>query len=480
MEPKGTTLAYVSTDAVVYCRLSLDKTGEELGVTRQLEDCRRLAEQRGWRIVDEAVDNDTSAAGKANRPGFEKALKHLADGTATVVIAWSLDRLTRNRRDTVRIIEVGQAAEAIISLVRGTDLDLSTASGRMVADVLASVARSEIEVKSERQKRSIQQAVEAGRRVAGQRAFGFTLTMEPFEPEATAVRDAYAMILAGQSLRAVAREWNRRGLLTPQIRNPKGPGTGSPWRGAIVSKTLRKHCYAGLRSHLGVEVRTTREDGKAAWAGLVSEDVWRGSQAVLNDPSRRSGHGAQALLTGVALCYVCGHTLISGGQPKGSQRAYRCGGSQGHIKRMAEPVENYIETILKLWLQRPEVRKRLLADAKAGPDLRALTVERDGKRKKLDAIAEQWSDGILTDSQLRTATLRTKAALTDLDAKIATMSGQSLLAPFLVGDVDAVWDDADTEIKRKVINRLMTLAVMPPGRGVRTFDPASVVARWRF
>lgn len=473
---EGTRLADVKK-ALIYSRLSQDRTGEELGVTRQLEDARKLAEQRGWAVVDELVDNDTSAAGKAKRPGFEAVLEQLKSGRAEVVIAWSLDRLTRNRRDTVRLIEAGQEAKAVIALVRGSDLDLSTASGRMVADLLASVARAEIEVKGERQRRAVEQAVAAGKRSGGRRPFGYTLDMKPFEPEARAVRDAYTMILNGRSLAAVAREWNRRGLWTPQLKDPKRPTTGSPWRGQIVSRVLRKPTNAGLRSYKGKEV------GPAVWEPLVSEDVWRAAQTILRDSSRRTPGGSVALLTGVALCFRCGSTVHAGGaattQP---YRIYRCSGQPGHVARQADPVNEYVETIMKLWLQEPDVRQRLLATTTAGPDLHALAQEADAKRRRLDSLAEEWSDGTLTDSQLRTMTLRTKDALAKLEAQLADAAGTSVVAPFLTADiakVEQLWDGADTEVKRRVIDKLLMIAIMPPGRGKRSFDPASVVVRWR-
>ena len=50
------------------------------GVARQESDARKLAEQRGWYVVEVIVDNDISAAGKKARPGFEKALTVIATG----------------------------------------------------------------------------------------------------------------------------------------------------------------------------------------------------------------------------------------------------------------------------------------------------------------------------------------------------------------------------------------------------------------
>ena len=37
--------------AVLYARISLDKSGDEVGVTRQLHDMRQLAEARGYDVV---------------------------------------------------------------------------------------------------------------------------------------------------------------------------------------------------------------------------------------------------------------------------------------------------------------------------------------------------------------------------------------------------------------------------------------------
>lgn len=54
--------------AAVYCRISDDRTGQRAGVQRQEEDCRALAESRGWPVADVYVDNDLSAYSGKPRP----------------------------------------------------------------------------------------------------------------------------------------------------------------------------------------------------------------------------------------------------------------------------------------------------------------------------------------------------------------------------------------------------------------------------
>src|SRR3954449_12765476 len=81
--------------AAVYARFSSDTEGKALGVTRQLEDCRRLAGQLGWTIAQEYVDNDLSAYSGKHRPAYQQLLTDVADGLRDAVICYHVVRLTR-------------------------------------------------------------------------------------------------------------------------------------------------------------------------------------------------------------------------------------------------------------------------------------------------------------------------------------------------------------------------------------------------
>ncbi|MDT4894127.1 MAG: site-specific recombinase, partial [Pseudonocardiales bacterium] len=201
----------------MYLRISDDRTGLEAGVTRQRDDCERRCQDRGWTVVRVESDNDISATKGKRRPGFEALLASIEAGTTSVVVAWSLDRLQRSKRDEVRLYEACQRKGVTLSLVKGADLDFASAAGRFVADALGSVARMEVEMKSERQQRAQLQAAEQGRRSGGRRPFGYEadgMTVRAAESEA--IRQGYRSFLAGQSLAGVAREWNALGLKTGQ------------------------------------------------------------------------------------------------------------------------------------------------------------------------------------------------------------------------------------------------------------------------
>lgn len=240
-----------------------------------------------------------------------------------------------------------------------------------------------------------------------------------------------------------------------------------------MSRVLRKHCYAGIRAHRGEEV------GPAVWEPLVDEEIWRSAQSILQDPTRRTPGGGKALLTGVARCQ-CGATVHAGGAASmQTYRIYRCseGAGSGHLSRQAEPVDQFVEMVVKLRLAEPDIVHRLTA--KPGVDVKQLVDQANAKRARLDDLAVEFADGDLTASQLKTATARLREQVAGLEQQIADSHGSDMLAQFLTADVDATWDVAEVAVKRAIISSLADITLLPPGRGKRTFDPESVVIRWR-
>lgn len=496
-------------NAVIYLRQSQDRAGEELGITRQREDALTLAKARGLRVVREHIDNDLSASGRRHRPGFEALLSDVGSGNASVVIAWDLTRLTRNARDTLRLLEAGQKSGTTLALCRGSDMDLSTPSGRLMAGVLAQVAQHEIDQKSDRQRRAALQAAEQGRRIGGRRPFGYELDgMTIRETEASAIRDAYTAVLEGVPLSQVARDWNALGLYTPQAARD---GSRSPWEGQTVRQTLLNPRYAGLRSHVTDRIREQHPDprkariagiiGQAAWDGLVSEDVWRAVVEMVTDPARSTpGRTPQALLTGVALCgrpgdkvltdrdgqevaRVCGHTVHRGGASPasgGRYPTYRCSGPVEHLVRKAEPVDEWIGMVVVERLSRPDARK--LLERNTGPDVKVLRREVKALRERLDGLAALLADDVLTEAGVRRESARLKAKIAETELALADHGRADILGPLVLAeDTQAAWDalKGDTARQRLIVDTLMTVALYSTGRGTRVFRPETVEIIWR-
>lgn len=459
--------------AIVYARQSLDRTGEELGVLRQLEDARKLAEARGWTITAEQVDNDVSAAGKRVRPGFEAVLAAIEAGTADVVIAWDMSRVTRNRPDQVRLLEIGERHGTLLAFVRGSDLDLSTPAGQLTADIMASVARHEIKQKGDRQRSAVMQAARAGKRVGGRRPFGYLADGRTINaPEADALRRAYGAVLAGVPLGRIARDLNAAGLHTPQRTRDGKP---SRWTSQTLRPTLLNPRYCALRAHGKGAAREIL--GPAEWTAIVEESTWRAAVAVITDPSRSTpSRGGLGLLTGLGECGVCGATVHAGGSTIKGVRNYRCSASTGHVARRADPVDEFVGRVVVERMSRPDARD-LLHDHER-PDVDALRQEMRELGARLDELAGLHVDGEITTAQLRAGTERARTRLAAVEGTLAHAGRVNVLGP-MVDDAGAAWRDMDTDRRREVIRVLMRVVVHPPGRGTRTFRPESVGIEWR-
>jgi DNA invertase Pin-like site-specific DNA recombinase len=448
--------------AISYLRISKDSTGEGHGVERQREDARDLAARRGWALVGEHVDNDLSAAGGKKRPGFEAMLDDLVNRRAEVVIAWNMDRITRNRRDTVRFIETAQGAGVLLALVRGADLDLSTPGGRMVADLTASIARNEIEVKGDRQVRANAQRAKEGRpNTSCGRRFGYSPdAMCVREVEAQAIREGFAAVVAGASLGSITRRWNGAGLVTTQ---------GNAWTPGTVKKVLINPFYAALRRYRGEII------GAGVWPAIVAEDTYRAAVHVLTAPGRATttDHVTKRLLASIAVCAVCGAKMGGGYRVPGkrpaldaprSQVVYRCTNGS-HVARGAEGIDAFVSEQVVWRLSQPDALS--LAVRPDGIDVGAVRAEASVLRARLDEAATEYAQGHITAGQLRTITEMLTRKLDATDAVLADAGKVDAVAAVVgVEDVQAAWDGLDILAQRAIIRSLFSAVVVQrAGRG---------------
>lgn len=121
----------------LYARVSTnDQTTEN-----QLPDLRRYVEARGWQLTREYVDHGVSGS-KDRRPALDELTTAVRRHEVDAVVCWRLDRLGRNLRHLVLLLD--EWRERNITFVTiGEGIDTSTAAGRLVAGVLASIAEFE-------------------------------------------------------------------------------------------------------------------------------------------------------------------------------------------------------------------------------------------------------------------------------------------------------------------------------------------------
>jgi DNA invertase Pin-like site-specific DNA recombinase len=106
------------------------------------------------------IFSDKLSGTQKNRPGLEDALSHLRIGDTLVL--WKLDRLGRNVKGLIELVETLQAEG--INFYSVTDgINTSTPAGRFFFHVMASLAQMERELLVERTKAGLAAAKERGR-----------------------------------------------------------------------------------------------------------------------------------------------------------------------------------------------------------------------------------------------------------------------------------------------------------------------------
>lgn len=287
--------------AAIYLRISQDDTGEGLALDRQQEACLAFIRERGWTPGETYTDDSISATSGALRPAFERLLE---DAPALVVV-WHLDRLVRITRDLERVIDSGLSVHA----VKAGMLDLSTPAGRAVARTVTAWATYEGEQKALRQIARNEQDRSKGRPYWKTRPFGYTSDAEQVPEEAAAIAWAYQALLDGATLGRITREWNSRGLKSRH----------RDFTPVVVRGVLHHARNAGILTYKREEL------GPGNWEPIVPEETYRAAVALLEAPGRYQGGGGRTanLLTGVAVCGICGAPVMKGAI-KGPRPAYMC------------------------------------------------------------------------------------------------------------------------------------------------------------
>jgi site-specific DNA recombinase len=491
---KTTQTGGARTRAVIYVRISQDRTGAGLGVERQREDCEALAERMGWDVVETYVDNDVSAFSGKLRKDYRRMLADLDDGKATVVIVWHTDRLTRSIVELEEYIELSDRRGIATHTVQAGTVDLATPSGRMTARILGAVARQESEHKGERVARARRQKALKGEWMGGIRPFGWGVptgemrakvdrkTGEEVEvpeldmlkavpEEAEALRYFTDEILSGGSIRSLVKWCHDKGITTTR---------GNPMSHTDMRDMLLRPRNAGIAVYRGEEV------GRGLWEPIVDEAKYRAVCAILKDPARTTTPGAQPKWLG-SLLYRCGRAACthfvyvtqSGGR---SYPSYRCQTGHGGGRR-AEVVDQYVEDTVVERLSRPDAHE-LLEPAPDGVDVAALQAESEAIRRRMTDLAGLFGSGQIGMEAFTTGTDTARAQLEGVTQQLARAATRDPLAG-LVGapDVRKAWKALGLERQRNVLRALVTVTLKTPRPGRMPdggyFDYDAVAFRWK-
>lgn len=454
--------------AAIYCRISKDRAGAGLGVDRQEGDCRALATRLGWPVVAVHRDNDISAYSGKPRPGYRALLTDLVTERADAVLAWHTDRLHRSPAELEDYIGVCEPRGIPTHCVKAGAIDLATSAGRMTARILGAVARQEVEHMAERIQGQKSEAALAGKYRGGRRPFGYEADGVTVIPaEAACVLDASRRVLLGESLTSIAREWNAAAIVT---------STGHAWTPVSVARVLRRPRNAALICSEG-----TLLPGK--WPAIVPEAVWAEVVALCADPSRRAAKSNEArwLGSGLYRCGVCDDgTTVRAATTASHKPGYRCKAA-GHLNRRSEPIDELITTLVCRRLSAADAHLLLATPGQSAAEIEELSAQAAALRSRNAGLPGLFADGVITAVELTDTRRKISDRLAELAGAMAGAAAGSPLAGFAdADDVAEAWEAATVSRRKAIVNTLMTVTLLAPGRGAQTFNPDTMIRiEWR-
>lgn len=450
----------------IYARMSKDNP---LGIDRQVEDCRN---QAGTAAVVEYVDDGVSATKTAPRPQYERMISAVRAGKHDRVIVWDQDRLTRRTAEVADWVELYEAGRVIVLNAGGVDLfgDI------MTAEIKGSVSANEVRQLKKRLRRSLVQRAESGK-PHGRPAYGWTVQLagegkrrvrvgrDQLDPAAAEViAETARRLLLGESLRSIMLDLNRRGLHT---------ASGGSWSTPQLRTIMLRPRNAGIRIHLGQEI------GAGDWPPIYDRGTHDRVVALLTDPSRRINPGAPArhLLSKLATCGRCGgHMVVNPGHHRAPyyfcQDCHKCA-------RVQAPVDALVAEVIVRRLEMPDVLRALAVNADPA-EVEAARADAAELNARLDLAADSYADGALTAEQLKRITAKVRPLIEAAEARVAALLPRADLAPMAGPDARARWEAAPLDIRRLVIDTLVSVVVLPEKpKGRAPFDPESVQINWK-
>jgi len=393
----------VTKRAAMYCRVSTDDQAEHgYSLEDQEKKGHAQAVAKDWEVVEDRYVDEGVSGTTGNRPALKRLLRDIKAGKVDVVIVTKMDRLARNLKLLLELWDTIEAHGATV-LVIAESIDTSTSVGRLIRNVLGSIAEFERDTILERTRTGHVAKVKRGHAWRSRPPYGYRYIpgkagqgrsdpgrFEIIPEEESVVRRMFESVAGGKSATAVAVALTAEGIPTQR--------GAQKWSGSTVQAIMHNPIYRGCiawgrKTNVKVEDSETKDikrfqrkqiDAAAVIyadndapnvPAIVSAELQTQARAQLerNYMFAKRNTKREYLLAGVMLCgaimedgTICGHALTGG-----NGRRYQCNhhASTGQRKSHSvalRPVEDAVWMALCKMLADPSTvldQARALADA---------------------------------------------------------------------------------------------------------------------
>lgn len=493
-----------------YLRVSKDaqKTGKS--PDQQHDENVKAFERQGFVLhpVEAYRDTDRSASRYTTkkRESFKRLIDDLEKNQfdADVLAIWESSRGSRRTSEWNDLIDLCEKRGVQIWVTTHSRLyDPSNARDRRSLQEDAVDAEFESAKTSERIRRDVRAAAEKGR-PHGKHIYGYQRVYDettralvkviPHPEHSLIVKEAAKRIAAGESFYGVAKDFNERGI-APRRPTRKDHRADLGWTPPAVKQMLTMPAYAGKRQHQGEIV------GDAVWPALIEYPEWQKLQVIMSPVERKRTNDwpAAHLLSGIALCGVCGAPLRVGKQNAGRKpvdaegnplldadgvpvkRAfyytYVCSGVPGrlgpdgkkgfHVAMRETHLDEVATELLLARLERPDFLA-MVGERGEGNDVerQALLDEIAGYHEYLDGVRAQAAEKMRFDLLMDQET-RIEPKIRAAQSKLESLAEMDPLVVKLVteGAIHEGWKAMELPEQRRVMRAVLAPRVNRVGKG---------------
>ena len=224
--------------AVGYTRVSTSEQAQDgVSLANQRKRIKAFCVAKDWEL--QAVYEDAGRSGKdLKRAGIQQLITGVKDSKFDIVVIYKLDRLTRSVKDLGYLIELFDKHGIAFSSV-SDNFDTTTANGRLVLNILGSVAQWERDIIVERTREALKYKKELGDYL-GTVPLGFAIVdgeLQEKDDELAIVKKLKKLRTGGYSLGKIAETLNGEGIPTKRDRK---------WHKSTIRYILNNALYDGV------------------------------------------------------------------------------------------------------------------------------------------------------------------------------------------------------------------------------------------
>ena len=319
-------------NAYIYTRVSTLIQVDGFSLDAQEEEIQAYARTHNLNIVGKYSDEGKSGKNAENRPDFNRMMNDIRNKKDHIryVLVFKLSRFARNTSDTAKYLqELASYGVGLLGVKDG--IDTSTATGKMIANIMGAVAEMELENIHEQTLAGRQQKARSGLWNGAQAPFGYSIVDKKLvicPEEAEIVKEIFRLYTEdGQTIQFITKKLNDENIRREQ----RGNTRFSTFSLRTIYSILKNPVYAGKiaygRRHT-VKVEGTNNETKVVkqddeskiivvdgvHEAIVSQETFAKAEERLNmnvvHRKTRSDSTTVYPLTGLIKCPDCGKNIF--------------------------------------------------------------------------------------------------------------------------------------------------------------------------